>query len=200
VRYIRSHAADFSIDPDRIGISGASAGGHLSLMMGCNSDEGDPKAKDPVERVSSRVQAVACMFPPTDFLNYGQPGFVTLGIEPIHPYKAPFDFHEHDPVDKMFKPVDMETRKKIVRQISPIYHVTKDDAPTLIIHGDSDTLVPLQQSEAIMDRFKEAGVPAELVVKKGGTHGGIEFLTEFNRLPNWFDKHLTSAGTAQASK
>lgn len=64
VHYIRYHAADFKIDPARIGISGASAGGHLSLMLGCACSDGDEKAKDPVDRVSSRVQAVACFFPP----------------------------------------------------------------------------------------------------------------------------------------
>ena len=79
VRFIRYHAKDYGIDPDRIGIYGGSAGGHLSLMQGTAGDEGDPKAKDPVDRVSSRVQAVACFFPPTDFLNYGKPGEVALG-------------------------------------------------------------------------------------------------------------------------
>ena len=74
VRFIRFHASDYGIDPDHIGISGASAGGHLSLMLGTAGDAGDPNAKDPVDPVSSRVQAVACFFPPTDFLNYGKAG------------------------------------------------------------------------------------------------------------------------------
>ena len=86
VRYIRSHASEFGIDPDRIGVSGGSAGGHLSLMLGTASDAGDPQAKDPVLRASSRVAAVACFFPPTDFLNYGTSGFVWLnhGAEGCH--------------------------------------------------------------------------------------------------------------------
>src|SRR6266849_5073418 len=62
VRFIRYHAKDYKIDPDRIGITGGSAGGHLSLMQGMAGDTGDPKAKDPIDRVSSRVQAVACFF------------------------------------------------------------------------------------------------------------------------------------------
>src|SRR5262249_9820491 len=61
VRYIRHHAKEFNIDPDRLGITGASAGGHLSLMQGLASAEGDPKAKDPVDRLSSRVQAVGAI-------------------------------------------------------------------------------------------------------------------------------------------
>ncbi len=97
VRYIRAHAADYKIDPDRIGITGGSAGGHLSLMQGCAGDQGDPKAKDPIDRVSSRVQAVACFFPPTDFLNYGKPGEVALGKGVLKDFPAPFDFRELDP-------------------------------------------------------------------------------------------------------
>ncbi len=199
VRFIRYHAADYKIDPNRIGISGASAGGHLSLMLGCDSSQGDEKAKDPVDRVSSRVQAVACFFPPTDFLNYGKPGVKSLGIEPEHQFKAPFDFHEHDPVTKMFKPVDLTTREQICKAMSPIYHVTKDDAPTLIIHGDADKLVPLQQSEVIMEKFKEAGVPCELVVKKGGGHGWPTILVDFKTIADWFDKYLAAPATAQAT-
>src|SRR5438094_1369726 len=60
VRFIRSHAKDYHIDPERLGITGASAGGHLSLLIGTAGAKGDPNAKDPVDRESSRVQAVAC--------------------------------------------------------------------------------------------------------------------------------------------
>jgi acetyl esterase/lipase len=201
VRYIRFHADDFKVDPNRIGITGASAGGHLSLMLGCAGDAGEPKAKDPVDRVSSRVQAVACFFPPTDFLNYGKEGVKSLGIEPEHRFKPPFDFREQDPVTKLLKPVDMETREKICKEMSPAYHVTKDDAPTLIIHGDADALVPLQQSELIIARFKEAGVPAELIVKKGGGHGWASLLFEDSKsIADWFDKFLKNPATAQAAK
>src|SRR5262249_31985682 len=79
VRFIRSRAGEYKIDPLRIGIRGGSAGGHLSLMQGTAGTAGNPDAKDPVDRQSSRVQAVACFFPPTDFLNYGEPGNIALG-------------------------------------------------------------------------------------------------------------------------
>lgn len=200
VRYIRSHADDFKIDPNRIGITGASAGGHLSLMLGCAGCQGDEKAKDAVDRTSSAVQAVACFFPPTDFLNYGKPGVKSLGLEPAHQFKAPFDFREMDPATKMFKAVDMETREKICKEMSPIYHVNAGDAPTLLIHGDADELVPLQQSELIVEKFKEAGVPIELVVKKGGGHGWPTILLDFKLIADWFDKHLKADTTAQATK
>ena len=190
VRYVRSHAADFKIDPNRIGVSGGSAGGHLSLMLGTATDTGDPNAKDPLERVSGRVQAVGCYFPPTDFMNYGTPGYAWLNRGPRDAFKAPFDFHKWNPELKAFEVVDDETRNKIGREISPINHVSKDDPPTLIIHGDKDALVPLQQSELIIGRFKAEGVPCELVVKKGAGHGWANWDADMRTVADWFDKYL----------
>ena len=198
VRYIRSHAGEFGIDPNRIGISGGSAGGHLSLMLGMAGDDGDPQAKEPVLRASSRVQAVACFFPPTDFLNYGTPGFAWLNQGPRDAINPPFDFHAFNAQTRRFEPVDEETRMKIGREISPVYHVSKDDPPTLIIHGDKDALVPLQQSELIIARLKEAGVPCELVVKKGEAHGWKDWHADMRTISDWFDKYLAKPATAAA--
>src|SRR5262249_10560382 len=148
-----------------------SAGGHLSLMLGTAGMPGDAEAKDPVDRLSSRVQAVACFFPPTDFLNYGATGFTLLGGGSARGMRAPFDFQEYDDKMQAFVTVtDRNRRLEIGRQVSPAYHVTADDPPTLIIHGDADRLVPLQQSRLIMEKFKEANVPCELIVKAGGAH------------------------------
>jgi acetyl esterase/lipase len=199
IRYIRHHAADFKIDPNRIGITGASAGGHLSLMMGCAGCAGDPKAKDSVDRESSCVQAVACFFPPTDFMNYGAPGVKSMGIEPNHQFKPPFDFRVQDPKTKLLLPVDLATREKICTEMSPCNHVTKGDAPVLILHGDADELVPLQQSEVIIERLKAEGVPCELIVKKGAGHGiWPSMLDDLKTMIDWFDKHLKPSETAQA--
>ena len=191
VRYIRSHAQDYKIDPERLGITGGSAGGHLSLMQGTAGDQGDPKARDPVDRVSSRVQAVACFFPATDFLNFGEKGHVLLSATMQPQFRAALDYHEFDKDKHVFVPVaDEKKALEIARQISPIYHVTADDPPTLIIHGDKDTLVPLQQSEAILAKFKEVGVPAELVVKRGAGHGWLTMKDDIATLADWFDKYL----------
>src|SRR2546430_605233 len=78
VRFIRVHASDYGVDPNRLGISGGSAGGHLSLMMGAFGGPGDSNAREPVDRASSAVQAVAVFFPPTDFLNYGKEGQLAI--------------------------------------------------------------------------------------------------------------------------
>src|SRR5207342_2870652 len=92
VRFIRHRAKDYHIDPDRIGIIGASAGGHLSLMQGTAGDLGNPKARDPIDRVSNRVQAVTAFFPPTDLLNYGAKGKEMLARSFQVPFTAAVDY------------------------------------------------------------------------------------------------------------
>jgi acetyl esterase/lipase len=191
VRYIRHHAKDYKVDPDRLGIMGGSAGGHLSLMQGTAGDEGNPKAPDEVDRQSSRVQAVACFFPPTDFLNYGEPGEIALGRGKLANFRGAFDFQEWDePTHHFIEITDEKKIEEIGKQISPITHVSKDDPPTLIIHGDADTLVPIQQAQVMVDKFKEAGVKAELVVKPGAGHGWKEMLADTEKIADWFDYNL----------
>ena len=191
VRFIRYHAADYSIDPDRIGITGGSAGGHLSLMQGTAGDKGNPAAQDPIDKTSSRVQAVACFFPPTDFLNYGKPGENAVGRGILKGFKPAFDFHEQDPNTKVFRPITDEVRiLEIARQISPANHVSADDPPTLIIHGDADVLVPIQQAELIVNKLKRAGVEGKLVIKKGASHGWPDLLKDMTIIADWFDQHL----------
>lgn len=198
MHYVRFHAKQFKIDPQRIGITGGSAGGHLSLMIGTAGSTGDPKAADPIERVSSRVQAVACFFPPTDFLNYGKEGVVALGTGTLAGFKAPFEFRELDPKTRAYVQItDPARRLEIGRQISPLNRVSKDSAPTLIIHGDADPLVPIEQSKRIIARFKEAGVPAELVVKHGCGHGWLTIALDIPTLADWFDKHLLEDAAAR---
>jgi acetyl esterase/lipase len=192
VRFIRHHAKDYAIDSDRIGVSGASAGGHLSLMLGTAGAKGEPAAKDPVDRESSRVQAVACFFPPTDFLNYGGPG-----LELIHAkdhaktFRPAFDYQELDRETNLWTTItDPAKLREITRAISPLHHVSPDDAPTLILHGDADKLVPIQQAETMVAKLKDSGVEAKLVVKPGGQHGWAHIVKDFETIADWFDEHL----------
>jgi acetyl esterase/lipase len=192
VRFIRHHNKDYGIDPGRIGIAGASAGGHLSLMLGTAGADGNTEAKDPVDRESSRVQAVACFFPPTDFLNYGKPGNRKIhAIDHDPPYRAAFDYRELDKQSRLWVPItDSERLVDIARQISPVYHVTPEDPPTLIIHGDADRLVPLQQSQLIVEKLRGAGIDTKLVVKKGAGHGWLGLDKDMLEIVDWFDQHL----------
>lgn len=192
VRYIRTNAAKFKVDPERLGITGGSAGGHLSLMIGTAGDKGKADAKDPVDRASSRVKAVACFFPPTDFLNYGEPGKDALGRGTLASLKAAFDFTEWDAKTRSFVHVDEKRLLDIGKAISPITHVSSDDPPTLVIHGDADKVVPLQQAESFIAKLKEAGVPCELVVKKGAAHGWPDLVKDMAAIADWFDKHLAA--------
>lgn len=191
VRFVRTNAAKYNVDPDRLGIAGGSAGGHLSLMQGCAPKEGNPKATDPVERQPSKVAAVACFFPPTDFLNYGKDGNLAIGEGTLKDFRPPFEFWEREKAtNKLVIIEDREKRKEISRQISPVYHVSKDSAPALVIHGDADTLVPIQQAELIIAKLKEHKVPCELAVRKGAGHGGPAFANDGKTLADWFDKYL----------
>ena len=191
VRYIRFHAKDYSIDPDRIGIFGGSAGGHLSLMQGTAGDDGDPNAKDPIDRTSSRVQCVACFFPPTDFLNWGEKGKEMINRNFRPPYTAAFDYHDFNKEKALYVPITDEKRlREISADVSPITHVAKGNPPILITHGDKDDLVPLQQSQEFVDKCKEAGVDVKLIVKPGAGHGWLTIIGDEEPLADWFDAHL----------
>jgi acetyl esterase/lipase len=192
IRFIRYHAAEYNIDPEHIGMAGASAGGHLSLMMGTTGDDGNNKARDPVDRVSCRIQAVACFFPPTDFLNYKAEGDNAAVHSDMKEFQAPLDFMQWNEKTLHFVPVtDPEKRTEIGRQISPLYFVTADDAPTLIAHGDADKIVPLSQSQRIAEKFLEAGVPCELKIKPGADHGFWSDMLNYTTLfADWFDHYL----------
>ena len=78
VRFIKFNAKKYNVDPDKLGIAGGSAGGHLSLMQGNAFKDGNPKANDPIDRESSKIAVIACFYPPTDFLNYGKEGEYAL--------------------------------------------------------------------------------------------------------------------------
>jgi acetyl esterase/lipase len=169
VRYVRRHAGAHGIDPSRLGVYGLSAGGHLSLMLGTASDEGQADHDDEVLRESNRVAAVVAIFPPTDLR----------------------DWVRNPPENlKRFPALKLELDK--AEACSPIIHVSPDDPPTLLIHGDKDELVPLAHSENIHAEFNKHQVPNELLVIKGAGHGfqGDDNARVVKALVDWFDKHL----------
>ncbi|SIN72148.1 Acetyl esterase/lipase [Singulisphaera sp. GP187] len=202
VRFIRHHAADYKIDANRIGVTGASAGGHLSLMLGTAGSQGDPQAKDPVDRESSRVQAVACFFPPTDLLNWGKTGKEMIHATDHDPrYRPAFDHRERDEKTALWVPItDPEKLRQIAHKISPIDHVTPDDPPTLMIHGDADPVVPVQQAQTMAEALKKAGVETKLIIKEGAGHGWLSILNDVNLFVDWFDAHLKKADASDGAK
>lgn len=190
VRFIRAHAARFGVDPRRLGVTGASAGGHLSLTLGTQGALGAADAKDPVDQYSSAVQAVACFFPPTDFLNYGQTNESALGENILKDYRPAFGN----------VPTNAFAKEKFGKQISPIYHINPKMPPTLIIHGDADMLVPFQQAERFITAARVADVPVKLVVKNGAGHGWADWVADLDICAAWFDEHLLGIKPAVAPK
>lgn len=169
VRFIRLRAEDFGIDAARLGVTGGSAGGHLSLMLGTTSDDGDPRADDPVLRASSRVAAVVAYYPPTD----------------VRPW-----VDESSSYWQNYPALRFEADK--AGDYSPLLHVTPDDAPTLLIHGDQDKLVPLDHSEKIEAEFAKHEVPCQVLVIEGAAHGfpGDAGRRAAEATAAWFEKHL----------
>ncbi len=169
VRFVRLNAERFGIDAERLGVFGGSAGGHLSLVLGTASDEGDEDAEDETLRVSDRVAAVVAYFPPTDLRS----------LVPEPPTQ-----------NELFPALNFDPAR--AGDYSPLVHVTSDDPPTLLIHGDQDRLVPLSHSENILAAFQDKNVPAELIVIEGAGHGfrGDHASRASEALVTWFSKHL----------
>ncbi|MDX2030887.1 MAG: alpha/beta hydrolase fold domain-containing protein [Blastocatellia bacterium] len=181
VRVVRMRAKEYGVDPDRLGLVGGSSGGHLALMASFTGDDVKPDAKDPVERISSRVQAVMAWFPPTDMVNWGAENGYKM-LEKARPSLF---------TDMFGKVTDLESQ---LRAISPIYHATADAPPVFLVHGDADKTVPLQQSQALKAKFEELKRPVRLIVQPGGPHTywpGIE--KNYPAIWEWFDRYL--AGT-----
>jgi len=182
IRFVRHHADEYGVDPDRIGVTGGSAGGHLSLMLATTGGPGDPDAEDPIDRESSAVQAVAIFYPVTDLLNLGAST------------ENPGDGGPPKSFVKAFGPdsTNMELWKTIGRESSPIHHVHKNMPPTLIYHGDADTLTPLEQSEWYVEKAREQGCEIELEVHPGGQHGWYTMMFDIHHFGEWFDHFLKS--------
>ncbi len=194
VRFIRFNASTFNIDPQKIGITGGSAGGHLALMIALSDDSTTITSHDPVDSVSARVQAAAVFFPPTDFLNYGMTGLTPLQHMDFmrkQGVAAAFDFKEWNDTTKTYTSItDVSTILKIAKDISPTTYVTSDDPPILIIHGDADQVVPLQQSKLLVEKLNAARVKNELIIRPGKGHGWKAEEADQKAFLDWFEKYL----------
>lgn len=182
VRFVHANAATYGIDPNRIAISGGSAGGHLSLMIATTGDNGDPDAKDPVDRASSKVKTVVAFFPPTDFLNWGKPDYIPLKDPAMAIFVPAFG------INAMTATADRI--KEVATADSPITYLTAAMPPTLLIHGDKDPLVPLQQSQEFDAKLAALGVEHKLVVIPGGVHGENTFVGGLPQVIAWLHKYL----------
>ncbi|MCH7749295.1 MAG: alpha/beta hydrolase [Acidobacteria bacterium] len=173
VRYIRLNARRLGVDATRLGVWGGSAGGHLSLILGNASDSGDPSSEDPVLRVSSRVAAVVAYYPPVD-------------LRPLARGASP------EITNRRFPALNFDRSE--APAYSPIVHVSADDPPTLLIHGDSDGLVNVSNSHEIYAAFQEQGVESKVIIIPGADHGfrGEDAVLATAAMVDWFVVHLGS--------
>ncbi|MDB6152198.1 MAG: Esterase [Chthoniobacteraceae bacterium] len=181
VRFIRTNAAQYGVNPMKLGVTGSSAGGHLSLMLATRGGPGDINAADPIDRESSAVQAVACFYAPTDYLNWFADGDDAVGIGRLAAYAGAFGP----------KATTAEGRDKLGRDVSPIYWVHKGQPPVYIVHGDADAQVHVSQAQRFLKRCKETGAICEVLVREGAGHGGWkEMGDDTARMTQWFDLEL----------
>jgi acetyl esterase/lipase len=175
IQFIRQNAKKWNIDPKRMGVTGGSAGGHLSAYVALQDDEAKPESKDPVERQSSRVSFAIPFAGPTDW------GLLSK-IKHEHPaYRQLLGYEPGTDAEKM------SAEKK--KDVSPLTFVSSGDPPFLIVHGDADVIVPVEHAKVLEAALKAAKVPTEMYLVKGGNHGvagagesgSAERATEFMR-------------------
>lgn len=177
VRFLRANAATYGIDPTHIGAWGDSAGGHLASLLGVTDANAEFEESGGYAEQSSRVQAVVDMFGPAD---------LTLTFERD---KSPHMEHVFGTAD---------CTAQIIKQASPVTYVSSDAPPFLIIHGEKDEVVLLDQSEALYRRLVSANVPVNLIVVENSGHsftsvGGNITPTRAeitNTIADFFDQYL----------
>lgn len=184
-QFVRHHAADYGVDPQRLGAIGASAGGHLALTLATKGGAGDPNAADPVTRESSAVQCAVAFFPPTDYLNYGRPGREGEWIKPLLGV---------NPTNEA--PTRAAETTRLLREISVLYFVHSNQPPVLVFQGDKDFMVPVEQARSFVKRSEELGNTVKLIIKPGAGHGWPDMAADMETAANWFDEHL---GVSQPS-
>jgi acetyl esterase/lipase len=192
VRWLRAHAEKYHINPDKIGVTGVSSGGHLAALLGTSGDDNYLEGKGDYLKYSSRVQAVVDHFGPTDFMKMNDT--TGLGLS---------NFLEHfkaDSPESLFLGGPLKEKTELARLANPITYIDSEDSPMFIGHGEKDGMVIIKQSELLFDALKRAGVPTEFVRVKNADHmyrpihWDVEVnpgVDEMNQMGiRWFEKWL----------
>jgi acetyl esterase/lipase len=192
VRFVRAHAADYGIDPARIGAFGSSSGGHLAELLGTVDAPGVPGSADPVERQPGKVRAVVAHYATSDLRTQWSPTGRAAHI-------ALMGFEYVDPAKRLPGSVREDEAENVeYRRASPVANVTSDDAPMLLIHGDADDIVPIGQSIQMEEALRKAGVKVRFVTVPGGKHGenfqlpadDARLSDQYGEARRWFDQYL----------
>ncbi len=178
IRWVKENAPKYGVDPEKLALAGASAGGHLALMSMVNEEPGDPNAADPLMRHSTRVKCVVAFFPPTDFLRWENDQPVDYSREPHLMFSDGLQGHSKEEQDAM------------AARLSPARHVKPGLPPLLLIHGDADPVVPLNQSIYMEKAMRDAGNEVKLIIKPGGGHFWLTIVEEIIVAADWVGQHL----------
>ena len=186
IRYLRAHADEHGLDPDRIGVCGFSAGAHLCMMLGTTDKDDGLEGEGGWADQSSAVQAVVAFFGPTDLAAADLPAITK-------------------PIVAGFIGGPLEEMGEAYKKGSPVTHVDKGDAPTLIIQGTKDHLVPHSQAYVMIDALTKAGVPGRAEILVGSGHGwpgnSPVFKHTINSMLAFFTEHLApKAGQPDAGR
>jgi acetyl esterase/lipase len=179
IRWLRAHAEEYSIDPERIGARGGSAGGHLAALLGTSAGICDLEGDGGNPQYSSAVQAVCDFFGPTDLIRMSE---------------MKGELNKESPESKVIGGPLLENADKVA-QANPITHITTDSPPFLIVHGANDAVVPPDQSQILYDALVKADVETELHIIPEAGHGfegaSSEQTDEINRMVvDFFNRHL----------
>src|SRR5262249_14889790 len=165
IRWLRANAKTYKLDPDHIGVWGASAGGHLVALLGTTATAKSLEGSGGNPDQSSRVQCVVEFFGPADLAKMGE-------------HAGPQSKLDHNAADSPESKLiggPIQQNKDKAAAASPVTYVSKDSAPFVILHGDKDPLVPFAQSEVLAAALNKAGVEVRLVKLPGSGHGGPQF-------------------------
>ncbi|MCX7008142.1 MAG: alpha/beta hydrolase [Kiritimatiellaeota bacterium] len=189
IRWLRANSKKYNFDPEHIGVTGSSAGGHLVALVGTS---GGKKAFAPIggnEEQSDRVQAVCDFFGPTDFNTVMQQAADDKNVKNIFKFNTPAD-----PYSCLIG-VPLNSDKQKGDAGSPVHYGSKDNPPILILHGTYDALVPYAQSEELVAALTGKGVEVFLQTLPGSGHGGPAFgkPAAAKLIETFFDKYLKGA-------
>ncbi len=182
IRYVKAHAAQWDIDPERLGLMGASAGGHLAALAALDSQPGAPDHRNNLLRQDTSVAATALFFPPTDFMDWKDGDFLSQAPGLLSLFFAPDE-----------QPQSLAEITERVKAISPLYRVAGNHPPFFIAHGDADSIVPVTQSRKLVAALEDADVAVQYQEIRGVGHNWPTLPVQVLDMVNWFDRQLSTS-------